>query len=118
MNGEDLRDATHDRAIQVLRQTPAEVKIIVFRDESLLKDQDSYDVFTVELLKKPNKGLGLSIVGKRNDTGVFISDIVSVRKAQVFLADAAVQWRLSPLNHCSGLSLMWLPLLKRKQGRF
>ena len=30
----------------------------------------------VELMKKPGKGLGISIVGRRNDTGVFISDIV------------------------------------------
>ena len=77
MNNDDLREATHDRAIAVLRQTPATVRMVVFRDESLLKDDDLYDVFTVELLKKPNKGLGLSIVGKRNDTGVYISDIVS-----------------------------------------
>ena len=77
VNHEDLREAGHDRAIQVLRQTPAVVHMVVFRDESLLKDDEMYDVFTVEMLKKPNKGLGLSIVGRRKDTGVFISDIVS-----------------------------------------
>ena len=49
----------------------------VFRDESLLKDEEIYDIFVVDLMKKPGKGLGLSIVGRRNDTGVFISDIVS-----------------------------------------
>ncbi|ELU09933.1 hypothetical protein CAPTEDRAFT_157099 [Capitella teleta] len=76
VNHDDLREATHDRAIQVLRQTPAVVKMVVFRDESLLKDDDMYDIFTVELMKKPNKGLGLSIVGRRKDAGVFISDIV------------------------------------------
>ena len=74
---DDLREATHDRAIQVLRQTPSVVQMVVFRDESLLKDDDIYDIFTVDLMKKPGKGLGLSIVGRRNDTGVFISDIVS-----------------------------------------
>lgn len=79
MNHDDLREATHDRAIQVLRQTPAVVKMVVFRDESLLKDDDMYDIFTVELMKKPNKGLGLSIVGRRKDAGVFISDIVRAR---------------------------------------
>ena len=51
--------------------------MVVFRDKSLLKDDEYYDVFSVELMKKPGKGLGLSIVGRRNDTGVFISDIVS-----------------------------------------
>ena len=50
---ESLREATHDRAIQVLRQTPAVVTMVVFRDEVQLKDEDMYDSFTVELLKKP-----------------------------------------------------------------
>ena len=77
VNHEDLREASHDRAIQVLRQTPALVHMVIFRDESLLKEDEMYDVFTVDMLKKPNKGLGLSIVGRRKDTGVFISDIVS-----------------------------------------
>ncbi|XP_074644065.1 multiple PDZ domain protein-like isoform X4 [Tubulanus polymorphus] len=76
VNGDDLREASHDRAIQVLRQTPPVVRMIVLRDDAQVKDEDFYDVFTVELMKKPNKGLGLSIVGKKNDVGVFISDIV------------------------------------------
>ena len=78
MNGEDLRDATHERAIQVLRETPSTVCMLVFRDESVLQDEDIYDVFAVDLMKKPGRGLGISIVGRRNDTGIFISDIVSV----------------------------------------
>ena len=78
MCGEDLREATHDRAIQVLRQTPATVSMLVYRDDSQVKDEEIYDVFTVELNKKPGKGLGLSIVGRRNDVGVYISDIVSI----------------------------------------
>ena len=52
--------------------------MVVFRDETMLKDEQLYDIFNVELMKKPGKGLGLSIVGRRNDTGVFISDIVSM----------------------------------------
>jgi len=78
VNGEDLRDATHERAIQVLRETPSTVCMLVFRDESVLQDEDIYDVFAVDLMKKPGRGLGISIVGRRNDTGIFISDIVSV----------------------------------------
>ena len=85
MCGEDLRDATHERAIQVLRQTPATVVMTVYRDETMLKDEDIYDIFNVELMKKPNKGLGLSIVGRRNDTGVFISDIVSLQMLKEYL---------------------------------
>lgn len=77
MNNEELREASHDYAIQVLRQTPATVGILVFRDDNQVKEEDIYDIFTVELNKKQGRGLGLSIVGKRNDVGVYISDIVS-----------------------------------------
>ncbi|XP_048786931.1 multiple PDZ domain protein isoform X5 [Lagopus muta] len=76
VNGIDLRSATHDEAINVLRQTPQKVRLTVYRDEAQYKEDDMYDVLTIELQKKPGKGLGLSIVGKRNDTGVFVSDIV------------------------------------------
>ncbi|XP_078008621.1 multiple PDZ domain protein isoform X21 [Phascolarctos cinereus] len=76
VNGIDLRNATHDEAINVLRQTPQKVRLSIYRDEAQYKEEDMYDMFNVELQKKPGKGLGLSIVGKRNDTGVFVSDIV------------------------------------------
>ncbi|OXB81736.1 UNVERIFIED_CONTAM: hypothetical protein H355_010297 [Colinus virginianus] len=76
VNGIDLRSATHDEAIDVLRQTPQKVRLTVYRDEAQYKEEDMYDVLIIELQKKPGKGLGLSIVGKRNDTGVFVSDIV------------------------------------------
>lgn len=35
-----------------------------------------YDLIDVELVKKSGKGLGLSIVGRKNGSGVFISDVV------------------------------------------
>ncbi|NXQ35759.1 MPDZ protein, partial [Alaudala cheleensis] len=76
VNGIDLRNATHDEAINVLRQTPQKVRLTVYRDEAQYKEEDMYDVLNIELQKKPGKGLGLSIVGKRNDAGVFVSDIV------------------------------------------
>jgi len=59
-----------------LRQTPIKVSMIVFRDAEQYKEEDLYDKFTVVLNKPSNRGLGLSIVGKRNDVGVFISDVV------------------------------------------
>lgn len=65
MNGIDLRNATHDEAINVLRQTPQKVRLTVYRDEAQYKEEDMYDVLSIELQKKPGKGLGLSIVGKR-----------------------------------------------------
>ncbi|XP_052570945.1 multiple PDZ domain protein isoform X2 [Peromyscus californicus insignis] len=76
VNGIDLRKATHDEAINVLRQTPQRVRLTLYRDEAPYKEEDVCDTFTIELQKRPGKGFGLSIVGKRNDTGVFVSDIV------------------------------------------
>ncbi|XP_063756952.1 multiple PDZ domain protein isoform X2 [Eleginops maclovinus] len=76
VNGIDLRAASHDEAINVLRQTPQRVRLVVFRDEAQYKEEDLWDSFSVELHKQPGQGLGLSIVGRRNDTGVFVSDIV------------------------------------------
>ncbi|XP_007647204.1 multiple PDZ domain protein isoform X2 [Cricetulus griseus] len=76
VNGIDLRKATHDEAINVLRQTPQRVRLTLYRDEAPYKEEDVCDTFTIDLQKRPGKGLGLSIVGKRNDTGVFVSDIV------------------------------------------
>lgn len=65
MNGIDLRAASHDEAINVLRQTPHRVRLAVYRDEAQYKEEDLWDSFTVELHKKPGQGLGLSIVGRR-----------------------------------------------------
>ncbi|XP_051755916.1 multiple PDZ domain protein isoform X1 [Ctenopharyngodon idella] len=76
VNGIDLRVATHDEAINVLRQTPQRVRLTVFRDEGQYKEEELWDSLTIELQKKPGRGLGLSIIGRRNDTGVFVSDIV------------------------------------------
>uniref|UniRef100_A0A9J7ZMR9 Multiple PDZ domain protein n=1 Tax=Cyprinus carpio carpio TaxID=630221 RepID=A0A9J7ZMR9_CYPCA len=75
VNGVDLRVATHDEAINVLRQTPQCVRLTVFRDEGQYKEEELWDSLSVELEKKPGHGLGLSIIG-RSDTGVFVSDIV------------------------------------------
>lgn len=65
VNGIDLRQSTHDEAINVLRQTPQKVRLVVYRDEAQYKEDDLWDSFTVELRKKPGQGLGLSIVGRR-----------------------------------------------------
>lgn len=54
-----------------------QVKMVVFRDEACTKEEDLFDVMEVELVKKPGKGLGLSIVGRKNGNGVFISDVVT-----------------------------------------
>jgi len=60
--------------------------MVVLRDESCVPDENGRisadttnitDAFDVELTKKPSKGLGLSIVGRKSGSGIFISDIVS-----------------------------------------
>ncbi|PNF36058.1 hypothetical protein B7P43_G12759 [Cryptotermes secundus] len=76
VNSEDFRSITHSRALAALRQTPAKVKMVVFRDEASVKEEDIFNVMEVELTKKPGKGLGLSIVGRKYGNGVFISDVV------------------------------------------
>ncbi|XP_016106993.1 multiple PDZ domain protein [Sinocyclocheilus grahami] len=76
VSGVDLRVATHDEAINVLRQTPQRVRLAVFRDEGQYKEEELWDSLSVELQKKPGHGLGLSVIGRRSDTGVFVSDIV------------------------------------------
>lgn len=76
VNGVDLRSASHEDAITALRQTPQKVQLVVYRDEAQYKDEENLEMFHVDLQKKVGRGLGLSIVGKRNGSGVFISDIV------------------------------------------
>ncbi len=65
VNGIDLRVATHDECINVLRQTPQCVRLVVFRDEGQYKEEELWDSLSVELQKKPGHGLGLSIIGRR-----------------------------------------------------
>ncbi|XP_016137767.1 inaD-like protein [Sinocyclocheilus grahami] len=76
VNGVDLRSVAHEDAIAALRQTPAKVRLTVLRDEAQYRDEENLDMFRVELQKRSGRGLGLSIVGKRNGKGVFISDVV------------------------------------------
>ncbi|KAM9130485.1 inaD-like protein [Pangshura tecta] len=76
VNGVDLRNASHEEAITALRQTPQKVQLVVYRDEAHYKDEENLEIFYVDLQKRTGRGLGLSIVGKRNGSGVFVSDIV------------------------------------------
>ncbi|XP_074523716.1 inaD-like protein isoform X2 [Halichoeres trimaculatus] len=76
VNGVDLRGASHEEAIAALRQTPPKVRLTVLRDEAQYRDEENLDMFKVELQKRSGRGLGLSIVGKRSGSGVFISEVV------------------------------------------
>ena len=42
VNSVDLREATHDMAINALRQTPPIVRLKVLRDESQFKDEGTW----------------------------------------------------------------------------
>lgn len=64
----------------MLRQTPSKVRLSIYRDLtlqlSILNPTQIYNIFEYELTKKPGKGLGLSIVGRKSEPGVYVSEIV------------------------------------------
>lgn len=76
VNEHDLRSASHDDAIEVLRNSPSRVVLTVLRNEN--NDPQKLDSFTYDVLlkKKPDRGLGLSILGKTSGDGVFVSNVV------------------------------------------
>ncbi|RWS31496.1 multiple PDZ domain protein-like protein, partial [Leptotrombidium deliense] len=76
VNDENLRNAPHEQAIAALRQTPSVIRMTVFREEAHATDSDLYDLMDIEISKKPGKGLGLSIVGRKNGPGVYVSEVV------------------------------------------
>nr|XP_057928147.1 inaD-like protein [Doryrhamphus excisus] len=76
VNGVDLRGASHDEAILALRQTTSKVLLTVLRDDDHYPHHQNLDVFLVDLHRKSGRGLGVSIVGKRSGSGVFISEVV------------------------------------------
>ncbi|VDO30259.1 unnamed protein product [Haemonchus placei] len=80
VNNVSLRGVTHDQAISSLRRTPPKVRLLIYRDVnlqlSLLDPTQIYNMFEVELVKKPGRGLGLSIVGRKNEPGVYVSEVV------------------------------------------
>ncbi|CAF2877629.1 unnamed protein product [Rotaria sp. Silwood2] len=79
VNSIDLRSATHEEAIQALRQATNVVRILVLRGKILTEmtnEQDKFDIITIDLIKKSGKGLGFSIIGRRHGYGVFISHIL------------------------------------------
>ena len=83
MNGIDLRMATHEEALSVLRLSPQRVRLCVYRQQGGYvhrhvqeepmpcrgqhgyTSEDMWDLLTVELKPSLAHGLGLSLVGKR-----------------------------------------------------
>ncbi|KAH7710595.1 Protein MPZ-1 i [Aphelenchoides avenae] len=80
VNGVSLRGVSHEQAISLLRRTPSKVRLLIYRDVnlqlSLLDPTQIYNIFNIDVVKKPGRGLGISIVGRKNEPGVYISEIV------------------------------------------
>uniref|UniRef100_A0A3B3X6P7 PDZ domain-containing protein n=1 Tax=Poecilia mexicana TaxID=48701 RepID=A0A3B3X6P7_9TELE len=76
VNNIDLRQATHDEAIAVLRLTTQRVRLRVFRHQEAYREEDLWDIFSLELTPRPEEGLGFTTVGKSDDTGIFVSEII------------------------------------------
>lgn len=89
-NGTSLKDVTYTTASQALRQTLPkvflclwilvlshifnfQVKMTVYRANTI-----EYTTVETDLVKKPGKGLGLSVVARKCGKGVYISEIVSI----------------------------------------
>ncbi|XP_035229335.1 inaD-like protein isoform X2 [Stegodyphus dumicola] len=75
VNGHDMRHATHIEAINALRHSVPVVTIRVYRHKET-KENSSLIELNVQLYKKPGRGLGLSIVGRENAPGVYISEVI------------------------------------------
>jgi len=85
VNGEDLRNATHSCAVHALRHAATDaLNLLVLRADMSWNEQELHDTLTVELVKRPSKGLGLSIVSRRHNTGIVIADIVSLTVIVLF----------------------------------
>ncbi|XP_061883352.1 multiple PDZ domain protein-like isoform X2 [Entelurus aequoreus] len=75
VNSIDLRQASHDEAIAVLRLSRHQVDLRVFRPQQAYREEDLWDVFSLLLRPHPDLGLGFTTVGKSDDTGIFVSRI-------------------------------------------
>ena len=85
-NGVDLANATHEQALSALRQTSDCVKLLIHRGFQATPspnttkeppDTTSFlNVLSIELNKKFAKGLGFSIIGRRDGSGVFVSHLI------------------------------------------
>eukprot|EP00118_Oscarella_pearsei_P000868 m.6002 g.6002 ORF g.6002 m.6002 type:complete len:1738 (+) comp14693_c0_seq1:214-5427(+) len=72
VNNVDLRNATHDEAIAVLKKTSAVVRLTVLRGGT----RELIESETVLLLKSPGQGLGISILPSKDGPGIFIADVI------------------------------------------
>ena len=78
MNAVDFTKLTHSQALDQLRSAQDKVTVCFERRPETSSSESSvlYQDLTVTLGKKAGKGLGLSLVGRRDGPGVFISALV------------------------------------------
>ncbi|KAJ8985934.1 hypothetical protein NQ317_010691 [Molorchus minor] len=78
VNGTCIKDVSNTTASQALRQTLPKMKMIVYRPSNI-----DYSTIEVDLVKKPGKGLGLSVLSRKSGKGVYVADIISGGAADV-----------------------------------
>lgn len=106
VNGIDLRMASHEEALSVLRLSPQHVRLCVYRhtsthtfpSQATHTHEDMWDLFTVDLQLQPGQELGLSIVGKRY-----------IQHAFLYLADSLLDCVLFNPSCIYGQSTVAIP---------
>ncbi|CAG9812997.1 unnamed protein product [Phaedon cochleariae] len=78
INGASLKDVSSTTASQAMRQTLPKMKMVVHRPSTI-----DFSTVEVDLIKKPGKGLGLSILARKSGLGVYVADIISGGTADV-----------------------------------
>ncbi|XP_017774513.1 PREDICTED: uncharacterized protein LOC108561189 isoform X2 [Nicrophorus vespilloides] len=72
VNSTPLKDVTHSSASQSLKQTLPKMKLLIYRPEKL-----EFQTIDTELVKKPGKGLGLSVAVRKTGKGVYVKEILN-----------------------------------------
>ncbi|XP_050311280.1 inaD-like protein isoform X2 [Anthonomus grandis grandis] len=78
VNGTSLKNSTNTSASLALRQTLPKMKIIVLRPNNL-----EFTPLEVDFVKKPGKGIGLSISSRQSGKGVYVADIIAGTPAEL-----------------------------------
>nr|CFW94234.1 Eka-INAD3 protein [Euperipatoides kanangrensis] len=75
-NGEDLTDCTHCHALHVLARPSSILRLLVFKETAEQNVQVREEILHVTLQKRPGKQLGIKLVGKRNEPGIFVLELI------------------------------------------
>ncbi|ESN92761.1 hypothetical protein HELRODRAFT_189608 [Helobdella robusta] len=78
VNGTNTELVTREMAMTLLRQGPGKVVLMVSHfkgNDQAIKDE-YYDYLKIDLHKKPGQSIGITIIGKHQDSDVHICDLV------------------------------------------